>query len=100
MTLCVFYQCRRMIKTHWLIVEQRASKRRQVIRAQIGARVGEQGEARRMRLREPEHGEGCDRFYDLVLRLPGNVIVFHSGSQLAFDLLHTLFGALEAERTA
>ena len=53
MTLRVFNDGERLIKTHRLVVENRRRERSQVITLQISTGVSNEGETCRMRLRKP-----------------------------------------------
>ena len=70
------------------------------MRLQIRARVDEQREARRVRLRKSVERKRRDRSDDLLGRVAGDPLPRHAGAQLPFDLLHALLGSLEAERAA
>src|SRR5437762_5876064 len=50
--LRIFHERRRMIKTHWPRIHQRDIKRGRMTRFEIRARVCDEREARRVRLRE------------------------------------------------
>src|SRR5262245_16248675 len=98
--LRVLDQRRRMVKPHWLIVEQRGVERRGKMRLEIGAGIGEQREAGGVRLGKPVEGKRCNRRDDLLRRLAGDPLARHPVAQLHLDLLHPPLGALEAERAA
>ncbi len=88
-----------MIEAHRLVVEERGVERRREVHLQVRARVGEQREARRVRLREPVERERRDRRDDLVRRGAGDAVGRHALAQLALDRPHPALGPLEAERT-
>ena len=87
-----------MIEPHRLVVEERRVERRRVMHLEIRARVGEQREARGVRLGKSVQRERRDRRDDLLGRVAGDPLPRHAVAQLHFDLLHPLLGSLEAQR--
>ena len=71
-----------------------------MVRLQVAARVGDQREARRVRLRESIEGERGDGFHDLVPRRGADAPRLHSRPQPRLDRAHPLHGALEPHGAA
>ena len=68
------------------------------MRFQIGARIDQQREARRVRLRKPVQRECGDRLDDLLGCGADDSLLRHARAQLPLDLLHPLRRSLESER--
>ena len=66
--LRVLHERRRVVEPHRLVVEERRVERRRIVHLQIRARVGEQREARRVRLGKAVERERRDRRDDLLRR--------------------------------
>ena len=90
----------RRVKTHRLIVEQRASEGCQIMHLQIGRGIGDQRKAGRVRLRESIHGERRDALHDVVLRLGTDAVAGHASTQAAFQVLHAFHGTAHAHGAA
>jgi hypothetical protein len=54
------------------------------------ARVGDQGEAGRVRFGEAIERERRDRLHDAVLHFTRDAVLRHAGAQSAFDIEHSL----------
>ncbi len=89
----------RTVKTHRLIIEQCRSKRREIMKFQICAGIGDQCEARRMGFREPVAREGCNLRDDLFLCFGTEAVLCHAAPQLRFNFVHAFFRTLETHRS-
>src|SRR5262249_38315458 len=74
MSLRVFDERERLIKTHRLVIENRGRERRQVITLQIRTRISNQREAGRMRLRKTVKRKRTDREDNLILFLSSDPV--------------------------
>src|SRR5271157_2830224 len=88
MTLRVLHDHRWTVKAHRLIIQQGSGERGRVMTFEIGAGVGNEGEAGGVRLRKTVKGEGGDRLHDFVLRFADDSLLVHASPQLLFDFLH------------
>ena len=68
MPLRVLNKHRGAVESHRLVVEQRAGECRQIVALEVRARIGDQGEARRVRFGKPVQRKRRDRVDDRVLR--------------------------------
>ena len=98
MALRVLHQREGVVEAHRLVVEERAHERRRVVGLQVRARVGDEREARRVRLGKAVERERADRAHDRVGRLARDPTLRHPAAQPSLDSLHALPGALEAHR--
>ena len=89
MTLRVFHQRRRIVKTHGLVVQHGRRERRQIVALEIGAGIGNQREAGRVRFRKSIQREGRDRLNNLLLRIGANTVGSHSLAQLDLQFSHS-----------
>ncbi len=96
MALRVLHQGERVVEAHGLVVEQRAHEDRGVVGLQVGARVGDEREAGRVRLGKAVEGEGGDGADDGVRVLAHDPVALHALPKPALDVLHALLRALEA----
>src|SRR5260370_588335 len=83
--LCIMYQHCRTVKAHRLIVEQRRSERREIMKFQIRAGIGDQCETRRMGFREPVAREGSNLRDDLFLGFRTESVHGHAAPQLCIN---------------
>ncbi len=67
---------------------------------EVGAGIGQQGEAGGVRLGKTVEREGGDRLHDLILRRAGDAVALHAAAQLVFHLPHARLRAPEAEGAA
>src|SRR5277367_6986283 len=68
MTLTIFHQRRRMIKAHWLVIQQCAEECGQIAVLEVSTGIGQECEARCVALRETVQGKGADGLGDHLLR--------------------------------
>ena len=67
---------------------------------QICAGVGDHRETGGVRLRKAVERERRDGADDILLRLAGDSVALHAGTQFELDIRHAFFGALEAHGAA
>ena len=100
MALRVFDERCRRVKAHGLIVEQRRGEGGEVVALQLGAGIGDQGEAGGVRFGKSIERERGDGQNDLFLRLRRDAVLRHAGAQPGFDFFHARLRALEAHGAA
>ena len=100
MALRVLHQRGGTVEAHGLIVEQGGGEGGQVMALEVGAGVGQQGEAGGVGFRKAIEREGGDGLHDLLLGLGSDAVAGHAGAQLGFDLAHARLRALEAHGAA
>jgi len=100
MTLRIFGDGRRRIKSHGLVVEQSSGKRGEVMAFQISAGIGDQREAGGVRFGKSVERERGDGKNDFFLSFRRDSVLRHAGAQPGFDFLHACLRALEAHSTA
>jgi hypothetical protein len=88
--LAILDQSGRGIKSHRLVVEQRAVKFGRAVNFEPAARVGEQGEADRVTFGEPVERERTQRIHDLFLNLGCHPFDGHIPAQFLHHLPHSL----------
>ena len=88
MALRIFDDGRGGIKSHGLVVEQGGGERGEIVALQIGAGVGNQREAGRVRFRKSVECERSNGENNFFLRFRGNFILRHAGAQPGFDFFH------------
>ena len=98
MALRVLDDRRRVVEAHRLVVEQRRVELRGMVELQIGAGIGEQGEAGRVAFGKTIQGEGRDRAHDLLGGGAGNSLARHPRPELRLHFTHACLAALEPER--
>ena len=84
--LRVLDQRRGMVEAHRPGVEQPEIEGGRVVRLEVGAGVGDEREARRVRLGEAVEREGGDRLDDLLLRLAGDAVARSSRRAELLDI--------------
>src|SRR4051794_14878274 len=84
------------VETHGLVVNKGTRESGKVVTLQVGARIGDQGKTRRMRLRKSVPRERCDRQDDLVLRFLIDALRGHTGAQPLLYATHLEFSPLES----
>src|SRR5580658_10778559 len=89
-----------MIKTHWLIIQERRRKRRQVMAFQVSAGIGDQGKTCGMRFGKSIKSKRSNRPDDLLLCFAEDSVTLHASAQLFFDPFHSRFRTFEAHRAA
>src|SRR5713101_9445050 len=89
-----------MIKTHWLIIQERRRERSQIMAFQISAGIRNQGKAGGMRFRKSIKSKRSYRLDDLLLRFTQDSVARHAGTQLFFDRFHSRLGTFEAHGAA
>ena len=100
MSLRVLHQHCSRVEAYRLVVEDGCGEHGQVVELQPGARVGDQGEAGGMRLREAIEREGADGQDDLLLCLGTDTVGVHARTELDLEGLRLVGGAAAAERAA
>src|ERR1019366_8417390 len=70
----------------------------QVMALQIGAGIGDESEAGRMRLGKSIQRKRSDGENDLLLRFARDTVALHARAQLHLDVAHAQLAALEAHR--
>ena len=100
MSLSIFHDCRGMIKTHWLIVQQCSRKCGEIVALEIGAGICDKSKTGGMRFGKSIQRKGSNGKNDLLLRLRRNAVALHPFPQLDFDVPHTLFAALKTKGPA
>jgi hypothetical protein len=98
-TLCVFDENGGRVETHRLVVENRCSERPEVVELEPCTRIGDKGEAGRVRFRKTIQGKGTDRLDDLFLRGDSNLILIHAFTQLDLQRSHLVCGTSAPEST-
>src|SRR5260370_32162114 len=88
--LCIMYQHCRTVKAHRLIIEQRRSERREIMKFQIRAGIGAQSETPRMGFRDPEAPEASHLRADLSLGFRTDTVHAHAPPPLSFHFVHAL----------
>src|ERR1700722_18863430 len=100
MALRIFYQHRRHVKTHWLIVEYGAGERSQITHLEISRSISNERKAGGMRFREAIERERGNVLNNIVLGGSIETVLGHARPQLHLQLLHTLPRASHANGTA
>ncbi len=100
MALGVLHERHGVVEAHGLVVEKSHDELGRVVALEVGARVGDEGEARRVGLGEAVEREGCDGADDVVGRLPHDPPLGHPSPELSLDVPHALLRALEAHGPA
>src|SRR5712672_3987813 len=98
MSLGIFNNRKRLIKTHRLIIEGGGGKRRQVVTLEKSTGISNQGKAGGVRFRKTVECERSDGLYYFVLRLTGNSLRGPPPPQFHFNLLHACFRPFESHR--
>src|SRR5271166_381299 len=98
MPLRIFHKSGWRIKPHRLVVKQRSRKSSEVMTLEIGAGIGDESKAGRVRLGKSIQRKRSDRENDLLLRLPRDPVALHALAEVHFDVVHPLLTALEAHR--
>ena len=83
--LCVFYQCRRVIKPERVIIEHRRHKASSIMDHKISRGVRQQGKAESVRFGKAIIGESLDTRNYIFLDRFGNISRGHSHTQLFAD---------------
>ena len=86
----IFDQHGRTVKTHWLIIENRAGERSEILHFEVRRSVSNQRKTRSMGLRKSIECERADVLDDVLLRYCVDAVSCHSSPELAFKILHTL----------
>ena len=90
----------RCVEPHRLRVEHRAEEFRRVVVPQVGARVHQEREARRMALGEAVVGEGVDLVVDALRDVGGDPVARHPVDHPLCDRRHPLAAPLVPHRLA